>query len=600
MVQIETDVFIVGAGPAGASLACFLTNYGVTGLIISKASSTVRTPRSHYTNNATFECLRDIGLEEECRQLATPRELLMYSRICTTMGGEELSRTYNCGTDPNRYGEFKQASPCEQADLPQSVLEPILLRVATQNGFHLRWDCQFVSFHQDETTSKVHSVIQDVLTNQKITVISKFLCGADGARSVVARELQLPFNDTPGGGLALNVFVDADLNHLLTPHSPGLIHILLHPTRPQPDFCSLAIARFVKPFTQWVFVMLARPNITAITATPSEILSHVHDLIGDPSVKVTLKRLSTWKINETYAERYTTPGKNNIFCLGDAVHRHPPFNGLGSNTSIQDAYNLAWKIGFVHQSLASLSLLDSYTAERQPIGKAIVKRANDTGRMHAKLFSLLGVPNPDTADKLQILSRLGDDKAQGEEQRLAFQILVEGLDVERHGFGMEMNQLYQSDALYPDDETGPPPTNTGPPEHADLYYRESTYPGSRLPHAWLRAPAAGSKEPMISTHDLAGKGKYTLFTGIGGKKGWVEAAGMVKGLLGVEVVVHSIGWREDYRDVFFDWGRKRGVGERGAVLVRRDRVVAWRCDNVGGGDGWGERLTRVMARILGR
>lgn len=288
------------------------------------------------------------------------------------------------------------------------MLEPILLRVATQNGFHLRWDCQFVSFHQDETTAKVHSVIQDVLTNQKITVISKFLCGADGARSVVARELQLPFNDNPGGGLALNV---------------------------------------------------------------------------DPSVKVTLKRLSTWKINETYAERYTTPGKNNIFCLGDAVHRHPPFNGVGSNTSIQDAYNLAWKIGFVHQSLASLSLLDSYTAERQPIGKAIVKRANDTGRMHAKLFSLLGVPNPDPADKLQILSRLGDDTAQGVELHLAFQNLVEGLDVERHGFGIEMNQLYQSDALYPDDETGPPPTNTGPPEHADLYYRESTYPGSRLPHA---------------------------------------------------------------------------------------------------------------------
>lgn len=104
---------------------------------------------------------------------------------------------------------------------------------------------------------------------------------------------------------------------------------------------------------------------------------------------------------------------------------------------------------------------------------------------------------------------------------------------------------------------------------------------------------------MISTHDLAGKGKFTLFTGVGGKKGWVEAAGMVKGLLGVEVVVHSIGWREDYRDVFFDLGRKRGVGERGAVLVRPDRVVAWRCDNVGGGDGWGEKLTRVMGRILG-
>lgn len=51
--------------------------------------------------------------------------------------------------------------------------------------------------------------------------------------------------------------------------------------------------------------------------------------------------------------------------------------------------------------------------------------------------------------------------------------------------------------------------------------------------------------------------------------------------------------------MFFDWGRKRGVGERGVVLVRFDWVVVWRCDNVGGGDGWGEKLMWVMVWILG-
>jgi len=479
--------------------------------------------------------------------------------------------------------------------LPQSVLEPILLRVATQNGFKIRWDCQFLSFHEDEATGKVHSVIEDLVTGEKMTVVSTYLCGADGARSVVARELGLPFHDTPGGGLALNVFVDANMDHLLSQHSPGLIHILLRPDKPQPDFCALAIARFVKPFTQWVFVMLAKPGVTEITASPDEIVAHAHDLIGDPSVEVKLKRLSTWRINECYAERYSS-GKGHVFCLGDAVHRHPPFNGLGSNTSIQDAYNLAWKIGYVMRGLASPSLLDSFSAERQPIGRAIVKRANDTGRMHAKLFSLLGVPQPDVADKLRILNLLGDDSLEGAELRDGFQSLVEALDIERHGFGIEMNQLNQSHAVWVADEPAPPPAPLSP-DQADLYYIESTYPGSRLPHAWLRSPAASSRDPMVSTHDLAGKGRFTLFTGIGGKGKWVEAAEAAKHVLGVDIAVYSIGWREDYRDVFFDWARKRGVGEKGAVLVRPDRVIAWRCSKLD--EYAGRKVTEIISSILG-
>lgn len=56
------------------------------------------------------------------------------------------------------------------------------------------------------------------------------------------------------------------------------------------------------------------------------------------------------------------------------MHRHPPFNGLGSNTCIQDAYNLAWKIAFVHRGLASPELLKTYSQERQPVGKSVITR----------------------------------------------------------------------------------------------------------------------------------------------------------------------------------------------------------------------------------
>jgi 2-polyprenyl-6-methoxyphenol hydroxylase-like FAD-dependent oxidoreductase len=83
--------------------------------------------------------------------------------------------------------------------------------VATQNGFKLRWDYEFIGCREDMDTGKVHSTIKDVLSGQELIVISNYICGADGARSVVARDVQLPFSDNPGGGFALNVWFEADL-----------------------------------------------------------------------------------------------------------------------------------------------------------------------------------------------------------------------------------------------------------------------------------------------------------------------------------------------------------------------------------------------------
>ncbi|KAK5636315.1 hypothetical protein RRF57_012027 [Xylaria bambusicola] len=631
MACIETDILIVGAGPAGASLGCFLTRYArhlqlqehhgptllaMQHLVCLRNQNLPNLPT--YSESLCAECLRDAGLEDECRSVSTPRELIKFYRFCHTMAGKELSRSYYAGNDPHREGEYKRASPCEQADLLQSTLEPILLRVATQNGFKLRWDYEFISFCEEKETGKVHSTIRDILSGDMLTVVSKYLCGADGAKSAVARELQLPFHDTPGSGFALNVWFEADLvcqstislaitgrlqantyylfqSHMMA-HSAGLIHMVLAPDKPQPDYCAIAIIRQVKPFSEWVISMLAKPGITEVTASQDEIIQHVKDLLGDPSVKIKVKSMTTWFIQDCYAEQYA---RENVFCLGDAVHRHPPFNGLGSNTCIQDAYNLAWKIGYVQKGWASPSLLKSFSAERQPVGKAVVRRANKTGTIHAQLFSLMGVFEPDLAKKRKILDRLEENTEEGTEARAAFQQIIENLDSERHGFGVEMNQLYQSQAIWADDEPNAPPSFSTP-EKADLHYLESTYPGFRLPHAWLRASNAIPSDPMISTHDLAGKGHFTILTGISGKAKWAYAALRVNIDLSVEIPVYSIGVG-DYRDVFYDWSKKKGVSEDGAVLVRPDRFVAWRSNGEDRDpERNADRLITVVSRILGR
>lgn len=108
-------------------------------------------------------------------------------------------------------GEYAEASPCEIASLPQSRLEPILVRYATQNGFRTRFDTKLLSFTQDQETDRVESIIEDQITGQKSTVRSKYLCGADGAGSRIVRELQLPLHNLPGGGLSINLLVEADM-----------------------------------------------------------------------------------------------------------------------------------------------------------------------------------------------------------------------------------------------------------------------------------------------------------------------------------------------------------------------------------------------------
>ena len=181
--------------------------------------------------NATYaECLRDIGLEDEARKLAYPiAEYSTYHRICQTMAGEEISRAYAFGNDPKRHvselitisfgrsliisgqGDYAEASPCSIASLPQSQLEPLLVRYATCKGFQSRFDTKFWSFKQDQQTGQVESIIEDLITSQKSIVRSKYLCGADGAGSTIVRDLELPLHDMSPGGLSINLLVEADM-----------------------------------------------------------------------------------------------------------------------------------------------------------------------------------------------------------------------------------------------------------------------------------------------------------------------------------------------------------------------------------------------------
>src|SRR5205823_8419182 len=103
-----------------------------------------------------------------------------------------------------------------------------------------------------------------------------------------------------------------------------------------------------------------------------DLVARVRAAIGDDTVDVTIKGTAGWQVNAQVASVYSS---GRVFCMGDAVHRHPPSNGLGLNMSVADAYNLAWKLALVLDGRAGPGLLETYTAERQPIGAEGVNRA---------------------------------------------------------------------------------------------------------------------------------------------------------------------------------------------------------------------------------
>ncbi|KAK2595121.1 hypothetical protein QQS21_007147 [Conoideocrella luteorostrata] len=486
------------------------------------------------------------------------------------MAGEELARMYSWGHDPFRKGDYEAASPCDShIDLPQTKLEPILVKRAVHDGWKVRFNTTLLMMSQTDGGERICQV-RDDLTGVTYRIISRYVFGCDGAKSQVMRELRIPLIKKPSQGLALNVLVKADLSHLAKTRI-GNLHWVVQPDKDYPPWGWMTILRMVKPWTEWLFIFLPHPDAdvgaAAEEATKDEYVARLKEVIGDDSVVPQILNVSKWWINETVAEYYS---EGNVFCLGDAVHRHPPFNGLGSNTCIQDAFNLAWKISYVLSGKAGPALLDTFSTERQPVGVDVITRANAGLRDHSSWMKTIGMLEVDISQRKAILAEFEDPGKDGQLRRSEFQRGIEQTTSEFHGLGVEMNQFYASSAVHQHDEQYP---QRPAAKDSTQKYHITTLPGSRLPHVWLNSRVPGEK---LSTIDLAGHGSFCLFTGPGGEA-WKDAAKVVSESLDVQIRCYSIGWKQNYEDVYFDWARRREVDENGCVLVRPDRFVAWRC-----------------------
>ena len=580
--MIETDVVIIGTGPAGAVAATLLADMGIRTLAISRYRSTSPGPRAHITNQRAMEILRDLGLEEAAKDLAVPQEDMGEHVYGTSLAGEEFGRIRTWSTDALKKAEHDLASPCSVCDLPQLYFEPLVVNAASLRGADIRFKTEYLSHTQ--SADEVIVRLRDLVTETEYDVRAKYLIGADGARSKVAEDIALPFEGemSMGSHGSLNIEFTADLSPLVS-HRKGDMYWMIQPGDGF-NGAGVGVLRMVRPWNKWVCVSGYDMSKGAPSLTEDQARGVVQKVVGTKDIPIEIDAMSTWTINQQYAQRNS---EGRVFCMGDAVHRHTPMAGLGLNTSVQDAYNLCWKLAMVIKGQAGDALLESYDAERTPVAKEVVDHTYMCLSKLPPIFMALGLkPAPSQDDMDAALDRLKARDLDGAERRAT---LRNAMNDTLAGFGgalgLELNQRYTSSAVHSDGTEGP---------HFErdrvTHYQASSRPGAHLPHVWLTR-----HQRPVSTLDLCGKGQFTLLTGLAGAA-WAQSAEQSAKDLGIEIAVHIIGPGQDYVDTYGDFSAMSEVQEDGALLVRPDMMVAWRSPDAS--DANRGSLINVLRKIL--
>lgn len=537
--MFDIPVLIVGGGPVGLTASILLSREGIRSLLVERHPGTAILPKARGVNARTMEMYRQIGLEQAIREAGLATERTGFIVWTESLAGREIERRVPGRMAPANRG----ASPVLNCLCAQDDLEPVLRRFAeTQAPAELRFNTEMTAFQQD--TKGVTATLSDRAGGGETSVRAQYLIGADGAQSRVRRVVAREMIGREGIYDSVNILFNADLRRWVQDRPAALYFV------EQPDLRATFLT--INAHDRWGFLIhsLKQYGYTPADFTPERCTQLIRQGVGDPDLPVTVLGVSAWEASAIVADRYRN---GPAFLAGDAAHEMPPTGGFGMNTGVQDVQNLVWKLAAVLQGRAGASLLDTYHAERQPLG-AITTRASLENSL-----SMGRTARQDTAKlpRSEFLNEQG---------------LIFGLS-------------YESSAVIPDGS--PLPVIDDPVTR----YVPSARPGNRAPHVWLERNGE-----RLSTIDLFGGG-FVLLTGPKGGV-WLDAAATLRSPTRPELAVHAIGEGREIVDAEGSWQEMYGVESDGAVLVRPDGYVGWRSRT--GTENAARVLADARDRILGR
>ena len=517
---ISVPVLIVGGSLVGLSTSLFLGRLGVPHVLVERHAGTSIHPRGRGNNVRTMELFRVAGVENGIKEAAATLAVnhgILQAPTLVGDAGEWLFRDIDPG------GGLARFSPSAWCLCSQNDLEPVLLDHAREHGGDLRFSTELMSFDSDPTG--VTAVVKSRETGEHTTIRADYLVAADGPRSPV-RE-QLGITQSGPGDLFHNVSLTFRSRRLA--EVVGDRHfIVCYLTNPEADGALLPVDNR----ENWVFHAPWHPeNGESLEEfTDERCVEHIRRAVGVADLDVEITGKAPWHAAQRVARSYRS---GRVFLAGDSAHEMSPTGAFGSNTGIQDAHNLAWKLAAVVDGWAGEELLDTYDAERRPVAEATSARAAARSAEH----SHPGFAAPPGAG---------------------------GGGPQKGILNVALGYRYPQGAV-----VGADPAIPVVPERLDL----SGEPGSRAPHLWVRRG-----DERLSTLDLYER-SLVLLSDAAEPNEWHEAAVRLADQLSLPLRSYRVGTGAQADLVpedDADWAERHGTGPGAAVLVRPDGFVVWR------------------------
>jgi 2-polyprenyl-6-methoxyphenol hydroxylase-like FAD-dependent oxidoreductase len=356
---MDSDVLVVGAGPVGLTMAVELARRGLRVRVVDRLATPPQYAKAVGIQPRTLEMWERSGLLGDALDEAIP----MRGQTVYVDGAQVARMDMHVPPDV----------PFGFMALPQYVTERLLAAQLARHGTAVERSVELAGFEQDADGVTARLRTPDGERVER----TAFLVGADGAHSAVRKGLGLDFS---GDAFAEEYMLgDVEVDWDQPPgygvrsirHREGLPDDVLVAI-PLPGRCRYRVSMLAPPELATVATDTVAHGMEGGHAPELRHLQAVLDrLAPEPATAHTLRWSSVFRISHRIVDRY---GEGRVFVAGDAAHIHPPTGAQGMNTGIQDAMNLAWKLALAVRGVAAPGLLESYDAERRPVGEEVVGR----------------------------------------------------------------------------------------------------------------------------------------------------------------------------------------------------------------------------------
>ncbi|WHT87963.1 FAD-dependent oxidoreductase [Bacillus cereus] len=518
MESNDVPVLIVGGGLSGLASALFLAKHNIEYLLIERHLSTAIHPKAGGITFRTMELFRELGLEQRIRSAGKTLENCRGRIAVHTIAEanqEELAqmRANQYENDEKLLQKIEEISPSKQTACYQITLEEIMLQEARILGGELSFYHELVSYEQNE--QGVIATIRNRETEKESVIHCDYVIAADGAKSKIREQLGISAEGRGTiGGYYMNIYFEADVSEFMQGDAFGFSMVL------HPEVLGALIP--VDNARRWIYHVSYDPlkGERPEDFTIERCKQIIQTAIGSTNVEPEIVSVLPWKAAESTATKFQD---NRIFLVGDSAHIMPPTGGFGSNTGIQDAHNLAWKLAAVIKGKAKPKLLETYHEERYPVAKL-------------------------TTDYASSLLFRAANREEGS---------LNNMD----GLAVTVGYQYCSEAIIDDSVT---------PHRMDSVELNGR-PGTRAPHF-----IGMYEEKEVSVLDLLGN-DFVLLTGAENDS-WAESAHTVSAKLGVNIKVYRVGLSGDFIAQENIFSELYGLSDGGAVLIRPDAFIGWRSE----------------------